>query len=321
MNKASVEKLLREYERMCAEETCYFLAFEQYVKKAGETWDRMKVGSMPVEKQIYFMVMTLEMFVRPFKLYEAFKSDDMAYLDGVLFERAQMKQAGNILGGGQELYSFNIMPDLLAAGMYDRIGLILPEENGMCGRPFASSAIINLFMAIWYRNDEFLSYALAGARKQLTKKNNLLIEAYIEYLVAIAEHNPTEATVQLENICKGINRSKEFGATAYEKSFAILAHAMYNLSQYVYDGEMADAVDMPEAENFCQSLAQWQKSHPQQRQIRYIYPPKLDIMNRLMRCTPPRMHLILSRQGKMVQDVSRFKSELAALIGDGRAVL
>lgn len=190
----------------------------------------------------------------------------------------------------------------------------MPKENDVCTCSVPGAAVVNLFMAIWYKDKDFENFARTSAEKQLGKKSNLLSRSYISYLLAIMNRDIEDASHQLELICVGAKRSKEWGENDFTRGFAQLAHSMYNLLYYIYDGELADLINMPKADNFCQDLAIWQREHAHKEgKVRYIYPEMFDVMNKIMQCTPPRMYLKYDHRKKCI-DTARFERDVVALV-------
>ena len=197
------------------------------------------------------------------KTYLAFKKEDMEYLNDVLYENAQMAQISNVLSPGTDhtYYSYRIMPELLAANLPDRIGLLLPVENGLAKGSVSGTPIVNTYMGIWYRNQEFLDAGLAQAEKKLGQKLNGFEKAYLSCFRDIAIKDTASLENDINELCKAHMKRKDFGMTPFTRGFCLEAHAVYNLIHWAYDGELEGGVNMPDQKNFCQDLATWQKEH------------------------------------------------------------
>ena len=162
------------------------------------------------------------------KLYLAFKKRDMEYLNDVLYENAQMAQITNVSSPGTDhtYYSYNIMPELLAANMADRIELILPEENGLAKNSVSGTPIVNTFMGIWYQNQELLEAGLAQTEKKLGQKISGFEKAYLSCFKDIALKDTVSLETDLNELCKAHMKRKDYGMTPFNKGFCIEAHAI-----------------------------------------------------------------------------------------------
>ena len=250
------------------------------------------------------------------KLYLAFKKRDMEYLNDVLYENAQMAQITNVASPGTDhtYYSYNIMPELLAANMPDRIKLILPEENGLASGSVSGTPIINTFMGIWYQNTDLIDAGLEQAEKKLGQKISGFERAYLSCFKDIALKDTATLETDLNELCKAHAKRKDFGMTAFTRGFCIEAHAIYNMIYWVYGGELKDSVNMPDQKNFCQELAVWQKDHDYKHgKVVTKYPDDLDVFNKMLYCDPPRMYLINKGKERFI-DVDRFAGEVASRI-------
>ena len=144
MKENDYQKLIEEYEKLNSQRAdMYPLSLEDTFK------DRRREITLVCSKDNDF-ASKIKLLLRMsddgnpmMKLYLAFKKRDMEYLNDVLYENAQMAQITNVSSPGTDhtYYSYNIMPELLAANMADRIELILPEENGLAKNSVSGTPI------------------------------------------------------------------------------------------------------------------------------------------------------------------------------------
>lgn len=317
MEQKHVVKLLKAYREFKEEKPhigCY-LSFEEYEENLKKTYYRL-LSNLPIDKIISFLLRA-ESVDKGLRIYEAFSVYDMEALNNALYEIAHLLQVGNISSPSTDhtYYSFNIMPELLAANMTDRISCILPIENGMCYSNVVGTVIIDLFMAIWYQNEEFEQIALSIAKKKLETKLTQYDKAYILYLMAIMRKDVKEASLQLEEMCAGHKKSKQFGMNSFNKAFALGVHGMYNLSHHVYDGQLSGKVKMPIADNFCQDLAIWQQENGNKPgKVIHIYSEPVDVMNAIMEIQPPIMQLYKKSSKEVYLNTKLFEEEEVKLI-------
>lgn len=295
MTNKDYETVVKEYEKLNMDRPdMYPLSFEEQIHRLNNLFSKENFIQAPEDKQIAIAIKWLGDGDALMKYYNALKQGDMELLNDVLYETAHILQIGNITSPGCDhgYYGMRITPNLLAAHMMHRIPLLLPKENGLSSGAYIGSHIANILMAIMYENETLRDSALSLSEKQLGKKNPKYCELYIKCMRAILQKNPTEFNEEIESFCAAFMKAKEFGLNGFNKRFCIEAHAMYNLAIWAFNGEMKDEIKMPNASNFCQELALWQKEHDYiQGKTVHIYPLQLDLYNRLMKCEPPRMYL------------------------------
>lgn len=319
MKQKDVTKLLKAYKELCDGEDKYPASMENYLTKEKSGYRKYMGTDHTTEFKIAFLIEGegYNRKLSSLRLYEAFAKYDMKMLNNALYENARLAHLNNLgaTDNDHTYFSYNVMPDLLAANMVDHIPLLLPEENGMCTGSVTGTAITNLFMSIWYQREDFAKEAIPFAKKKLSQKIRDYDHAYISYLLAILNKDVSEASIQLELMCKGHRKLKDWGITRFTRSFALGAHAMYNLSHYVYDGTLDGLIKMPETDNFCQDLAIWQREHDYKPgRIVTQYPEPIDLMNHIMQTEPPTMHLRRDAKGNTSLDRKRFEKELIAKI-------
>jgi hypothetical protein len=255
----------------------YIHTYEKYIKNESS------------EHQI---LLWLTMLRSPEKLgfRKAFATDDMALLNDALFQAAVFGHARRIWASGCD-HCANVWTvfTVLAAGLAERVPLLLPEELGVSGNGHpVSVAITNLLMALWYRREDFEAAGRKKAEKTLNTKQTATDHAAIRYLLALSDGNLAEASAQLDLYCRGVPRVQEFGVTKLDKLFWPRAHGLYNLAFAVWGKDKAEAIAAPEQDCFCGDLARWQIEHDFHPGKLFLeYPAPMDLVNRILLCTPP----------------------------------
>ena len=319
MKEKDCQKLVEEYEKLNLQRS------DMYPLSIEETFDiRRSEIDLVCSKDTEFVRKVRSLLLMSndgnplLKLYLAFKKRDMEYLNDILYENAQMAQITNVASPGTDhtYYSYNIMPELLAANMPDRIERILPEENGLASGSVSGTPIVNTFMGIWYQNADFIEAGLDQAKKKLGQKISGFEKAYLSCFKDIVLKDTVSLETDINELCKAHVKRKDFGMTAFTRGFCIEAHAIYNMLNWVYGGELKDRVKMPDQKNFCQELAIWQKEHNYQHgKVVTEYPSDMDVFNKMLHCNPVKMHLVNEGKERFI-DVDKYAVEIADKLQD-----
>ena len=313
MNNNDYKMLVTEYEKLNIQRPdIYPLSFDEYTERLNNLFSKPNYLSAPKEKQIKVTLLRMRDGGALMKYYNAFKMQDMALLNNVLYETAHIMQISNISSTGTDhgFYGMRITPNLLAANMMDRIKLVLHEENGLGNSTFSGTHIANLLMAVIYKDFEFKGQALELSEKELNKKVPEYVKCWIRCMRAIVLKNCNVFNEQLVAFCKAYMKCKEFGMNGFNRRFCVEALGLYNLAIRAYEGELKEQIMIPQVPNFCQELALFQKQNNfSTGEIVHIYPKTMDICNKIMRCEPPKM--FLKGEGKKrVIDVDRFAQDV-----------
>lgn len=224
----------------------------------------------------------------------AILSNNMEMLHSSLLQSAMIKHVTLGVDSGCD-HCINIWTtlDILAAGLFDRVPLLLPEKLGMSenGHP-VTLAITNLMMALWYKRTDFEADAIKRAQKVLATKQTPADVFTLRYLIALLEEDVTEAGTQLDLYCKSVSALREPGLTKLHKMFWPYAHGLYNLALIVLGREKASLMPKPAAECFLDDLAEWQIKHNYRHEALFFeYPVPINVINTLISCTPPECSL------------------------------
>ena len=313
MNISDYKVLLTEYEKLNADRPdMYPLSFDEYLEDIYGLISKPNFQSAPKDKQIKVLLKCMRNGRPLMKYYNAFKVQNMEILHKALCETAHLMQISNISDTGTDhgFFGMSITPNLLAANMIERIKLALPEENGLGNYSFSGTHIANLLMSVIYKDFKFTKQALDLSEKELNKKVPEYVKCWIKCMRSIVQRDYVQFNEQLEAFCKAYMKCKEFGMNGFNRRFCVEAHGLYNLALWAYDGELKNYITIPQASNFCQELAVFQKENNDTgEEMLHIYPEKLDICNKIMHCEPPKMYL-KGEGKKQVIDVERFAKDV-----------
>jgi hypothetical protein len=286
-----IKAYLKEYER---DEFTSRKGMEEHLEEFMRVHEELSAG-MTLEEQIskWLFYITMEN-PASFLFKEAFAASDPVMLNNALYHSFCIQHIRNIHSSSTDHgRNYRIALNALAAGMKERIELLLPEECGMStNNHTVVTALTNLLMALWYKNKEFEETVRQKAERTLGTKQAAIDYIETRYLLALLDGDPAEAGVQLDLYCRGVPKIREEFMTKFDKMFWARAHGLYNLAFFVWDKEKALQIPPPEPECFCKGFAEWQKANdfkPGKSAIEYLEP--LKIINQILQTEPPRTHL------------------------------
>lgn len=253
----------------------------------------------------------------PWKLaaHDALLAEDMPALNDALFHFAAAEGCRNWTGSTPD-YAYPTVKRLLAAGMFDRVPLLLPEEFLDRGTWAPMASVV---MVLWHGREDLAPSVRVRAHRHLERKQPKLYEAELRYLLALLDEDPEEASTQLSNYVNAVSRVSESGVGPLEKLFWPFAHGLYNLAWKVWPEDRARSIRLPEHERFCDDLALWQSENGfPAGTVRISYPEPLGLVNTLLAITPPPLHLLPHEDAF---DEARYRAELttAVLASHGRS--
>jgi len=285
---------------------------QAYLNRCLRIYEKF-VKDSPLQEQIrLWLVLLSDPAYLGFR--RGFSAANPELLHNALYQSAIIKHACLIwASGGDHLSNVWIALDALAAGLNDRIPLLLPEKLGMSvnGHP-ATASVTNLLMALWYQRTDYETHARQNVEKVLKTRQPDIYHAAVRYLLALLDEDATEAGAQLELYCGAVPRVKEFGVTKLCKMFWPKAHGLYNLAFAVWEKDKAPAIPMPKPDCFCNALAEWQIAHAfHPGKLFFEYPEPIDLVNRILACTPPEYTLCRNEQDKTKYhiDAAHFKAQ------------
>lgn len=315
MKKKDYEFLVKEHEKLYNENPgLYYLSRDEIINNRVRKYFE-NYPECTREKKLE-MIFYWSKYLSQTLYYQAFLQEDIALLNDSIHEVAHFLQISCVFNPGCDhgYFGMSVTPELLAANMFERIELLLPEENGLAKYSDDSTQIANILMAILYKKNELKTDALVKADKVLNKKSTpLYVKSYIYCMKFILIKDVESFNNELESFCSLYMNRKDITVNAFNRRFCIEAHALYNLALWAYDGELADKIRMPEAKNFCQELAYYQQHNKNDVGIKYTYPDDLDIYNKIMRCEPPKMYLT-KKGNEQVIDTDRYFEEIVSKI-------
>lgn len=281
MEKMDIRKLLKCYE----EEYPKCLTVEGYLDEYSRRCYR---PDKDLGFQIHVICIELQ-FCSAGKqgIYRAFKTGDIALLNDALFQRACEAHLHIAVHSGydhSQCYG-NVLPTAMAANLFERVPLLAPKQLGMAKngyKPYV--AAMNLFMALWYKEPDFIEYARKEAAAKLKTKMNRFDRASIAYLLALLDGKTEEASRHLKEMCEGIKRLDSYYTPNFDKAFCIAAHGLYNLARQLG----IEGVEMPDADNFSKELALWQSENGSKPGKLFLeYPAPFELADKVLSVTPP----------------------------------
>lgn len=285
----------REYEKEAEKNALIWMTSKDYLTKCLHIHEQLH-NDYSLQEQVSSWLFMLRMKRTPDLLgYKtAILSNNMAVLHSALLQSAMIKHVTlGVDSGCDHCINIWITLDILAAGLFTRVPLLLPERLGMSdnGHPVAI-AITNLVMALWYKRTDFEVDARKKAEAVLASKQATIDLVTIRYLIALLDGDVEEAGNQLDLYCQNVPRVKEYGVTKLNKMFWPYAHGLYNLAFVVWGNEKASAITKPEPDCFFNDLAEWQIQHNYRHgKLFFEYPMPIDLINTIIACTPPECSL------------------------------
>ena len=256
----------------------------------------------------------------------------MEILHNALYQWAAINHAdigkgiGN--GGSHSHFMNNCVLTALAAGLKERIPLLLPEELGLCENGNGSFpphiVMTNLTMALWYKREDWEAISRNEAEKRLDTKIPLIFSTAIHYLLALLDGDTKAAGTWLEQHCGAVPGIRDkFHATKLENMFWYEAHGFYNLAFFALGKDKALEIPMPKHDCFCNALADWQiERNFAPGKLFLEYPAPMELLNTILTCTPPAIKPIeaenTGRKNIYVTDVQSFKNGLIAAVLAGK---
>ena len=293
MNQKDIDALIKFYEIESDndKEPYSFIDIASHIENITRTFETHVDSENTIDKKIgvlrYLYKFPLSHFI-----YKSFKNYDMKQLHDTLYHFATWNQIREVNGGRVPGGQFhNDVIYLLAGCKKDNINNAIPKEWGLCDKGnLVGTTFTNLFMAIWYDKEDFKENVKIKADKFLSTKQAIKDVATVKYLLAILDKDAKSASEHLDAVCKGASVSKDFGATKFNKAFSIETHGLYNLSHLAYGGELAGKVDMPNQKNFCEELANYQKSIGFGiGELVIVYDEPFTLLNNIFKAVPPKM--------------------------------
>ncbi|MDA8478956.1 hypothetical protein NNO04_09615 [Citrobacter sp. Awk 4] len=281
----------REYEKEAEKNTCLWMRPEDYLAECLDIHENCHKDYSLKEQVSSWLFMLRMKRVPDYLGYKtAILSNNMEILHSALLQSAMIKHVTlGVDSGCDHSINIGIVLDILAAGLFTRVPLILPEKLGMSGNGHpVTIAITNLVMALWYKRTDFDVDARKKAKAVLTTKQATIDLLTIRYLLALLDGNVEEAGNQLDLYCKNVPRVREHGVSKLNKMFWPHAHGLYNLAFVVWGKEKASAMPKPESDCFFNDLSEWQiKYNYPQGQLFFEYPQPIEIINTVIFGTPP----------------------------------
>lgn len=291
LNPKDINAIIKFYEDTNLENTegRIYANIETTIRSLKDTCDRGYVNlDASIDEKIEKIHYWYSHFPKISFIYKSFKANDINMLHNTLYQSACFKQnAIPHWGTTPNLIFFHRIMSLFAACKTDTINLLAPEEWGVDDK---NAKWLNLFMAIWYDREDWKAKVKEDGEKHLSKKLTKLDSSITKYLLALLEKDVNSANEALNLVCKGVLVANDSSINKFDRLFSILAHALYNLSFFVYNGELSGKILMPEQKNFYKELAIFQQDRGLTcGDFVYLYEKPFELLNDIMMATPPKL--------------------------------
>lgn len=191
-------------------------------------------------------------------LYEACRTD-YKKIPNVIFQHERLERVKNLIAHSGCDHSFYIYQALCALAVDDFSGLeaLLPEELGLAKHGYWIPVICtNLLLAIYYKKPEYVEYCADKLETSLKRKENLYFKSILNCLADIFTKKPDAFNDDLENVCKGLQKSKQFGLEPFDKILSLEALGLYRLACLEFHGTDRERLKMPEHFAFWKEAAE-----------------------------------------------------------------
>ncbi len=287
MQKKDVQKLLAAYEERYPDD----LTTEQYLEEYTYREHRPEAD---LDAQIVSACDNLHFHsAGRLGIYKAFQAADMVLLNDALYQCACEEHLYLVVSTGTDhahccAYG-NVLYAVMAANLWDRVELLLPQSLGMSKNDYRSAVVTaNLFLALWYKDPTVIEQSRLEAIAKLDTKMTQYERSSILYLLSLLDDKPDDASQHLIDLCEGVKRLDKLTADKFEKAFCIEAHGLFNLAVHLG----IEGVEMPNTTNFSKELAAWQvENGSRPGKLFFDYPAPLKLINTVLVVTPPEIKL------------------------------
>ena len=164
-------------------------------------------------------------------------------------------------------------------------------------------------MYLYYKNDDWKEDVIKNTEKYLLKKDSMENKAVAAALYALMRKDFEGFSTELDNICKGRKKSKEYGENKFSKEFSFYSLGLYNYARYLYPDD-ADKIILPESDNFLIDYRNYQIENNSPKG-EYIIPfeNQLVSLKKLLDADIP--YVSLKKTGRAyVVDTEKYKEEI-----------
>lgn len=213
-------------------------------------------------------------------LKECLKCNDWNGLNNMIFQTNRHDLLPSSSGGYDHCELFLGLLGAFACGDIHAVERIFPHELGLTanGYPFYVVAS-NLFIALWYQDENMLKQALPKAEAFIATKKPQWERAVVAYLLALYNKDTAEAQTQLQEVCKSYMRSD---MASFKKLLCVEAHGLYCMAYYLLPEDQYQQLHMPEYKNFSVEYAVWRREHPEpELNLYFEYPAPMELVNQI----------------------------------------
>lgn len=256
--------------------------------------------------------------------YLACKNRNMEYMYRGMFQGNRLYIAATAaLGSGEDHGRFFVQAVLaFACNDYELIKKILPMSAGLSKNSYWK-IMANLLMAVFYKDDNIKSEAVAGAMEYLKRKRKSYERLICEYLIAILNKNTGTAGECLEKLCGNITKAamiqeecvSDVTRVELSKAICLFGHGLCGAADYYLPEEIYGRMRLPDADTFLVEYEDYRARHKNSRQqALVIFLHKYSFLNDVIWLLPD----ISFQKGEPYTDADSFKSKLFERLYDGK---
>ncbi|MDO5046223.1 hypothetical protein [Campylobacter sp.] len=225
---------------------------------------------------------------------------DLQGLNSLIFQQNRLELIPGSASGYDHCIRFLKLLNSVACGDFETIKQIIPPDIVVSKNGYTLLRVgINLFFAMWYKDEVRLEAALKAASKFINSKKPANERAQIAAIVGICDSDAEAVSENLQAFCAGYNKTD---VLPYKKLLCMPAHGIYCLAKILLDEEIFSQIKMPKHQNFSCEFAVWRNENQNpELNLYFTYPKELEIFNRIF------MHLpVKSMLHQPYKDVERI---------------
>lgn len=216
---------------------------------------------------------------------ECLEKCDWQGVNSLIFQQNRLELIPGSASGYDHCIRFSKLLNSVACGDFEAIERIIPQDIVVSKNGYALLVVgINLFFAMWYKDEVKLEAALRVARKFINSKKPANERAQIAAMVGICDKDAEVISENLQAFCAGYNKTD---VLPYKKLLCRHAHGIYCLAKILLDEEIFSQIKMPKHQNFSCEFAAWRNENQKpELNLYFNYPKELEIFNQIFMHPP-----------------------------------
>lgn len=280
------------------------MTFEKHLKDATDAVIKTKLFISLLDETEYFGFLL------------AFENQDFKLLNDVIFQTSRQElldRAMSASGTDHCNVVFNVLK-ALACNDFEVIDAFFPKNLPLAKGQFYTENVVNLLHILYYKQTDLQQETVTRAQKFLQKKITLWEKCVVEFLLAVLEKNAPKCSEILQELCSAYQKIG-YPMEKIEKCFAVEIHGLYRLVNQV-DKNLFEQIKMPIHDSFFIDFELWHKENNYPKgELFYIYPPKMEYMNQILKAKLPKMTLYAPYSDKRIyKNVEKFAKDLTEII-------